>query len=92
MIWWIGEMGLSDEDERNVVDLLTDQVEFANVILLNKCDQIDEDEKRTLLGILRNLNPKARIVETVRGQIDPTQIMGTGLFLTRRSRRSTRLA
>ena len=74
------QMGLSEEDERNVVDLLTDQVEFANVILLNKCDQIDEVEKHTLLGILRNLNPKARIVETVRGRIDPAQIMGTGLF------------
>lgn len=74
------KMGLSDEDERNVVDLLTDQVEFANVILLNKCDQIGEDDKRTLLGMLRNLNPKARLVETVPGQIDPTQIMGTSLF------------
>ena len=74
------KMGLSDEDERNVVDLLTDQVEFANVILLNKCDQIEENDKRTLLGVLRNLNPKARIIETVRGQIDPAQIMGTGLF------------
>lgn len=73
-------MGVSDEDERNVVDLLTDQVEFANVIMLNKCDQIEEDDKRTLLGILRNLNPKARIVETVRGQVDPSLIMGTSLY------------
>ncbi|MEM9185655.1 MAG: GTP-binding protein [Planctomycetota bacterium] len=73
-------MGLSDEDERNVVDLLTDQVEFADVILLNKCDRIGEDDKRLLLGILRNLNPKARIIETVRGRIDAAQIMGTGLF------------
>ncbi|MEM8864409.1 MAG: GTP-binding protein [Planctomycetota bacterium] len=74
------KMGLSDEDDRNVVDLLTDQVEFANVILLNKCDQIEEDEKVRLLGILRNLNPKARIIETIRGRTDPSQIMGTRLF------------
>jgi len=74
------KMGLSDEDERNVVDLLTDQVEFANVIMLNKCDEIEEGEKHSLLGILKNLNPKARIVETVRGRIDVDQIMGTGLF------------
>lgn len=73
-------LGLSDEDERNVVDLLTDQIEFANVIMLNKCDLIDEAEKLTLLGIIRNLNPKARIVETVRGHIDTAAIMGTGLF------------
>ncbi len=74
------EMGLSDEDVRNVVDLLTDQVEFANIILLNKCDRIDEAEKLMLLGILRNLNPQARIIETVRGRVDPDQIIGTGLF------------
>ena len=73
-------LGLSDEDERNVVDLLTDQVEFANVILLNKCDLIDEAEKLTLLGIIRNLNPKARIVETVRGKVDTAAILGTGIF------------
>lgn len=74
------EMGLSDEDERNVVDLLTDQVEFANVILLNKCDQIEESDKHSLLGILRNLNPKARIIETIHGRVDVAQIVGTGLF------------
>lgn len=74
------KMGLNDDDQRNVVDLLTDQVEFANVILLNKCDLIDEAEKITLLGILRNLNPQARIIETVRGGIDLAAIMGTGLF------------
>ncbi|MEM9352303.1 MAG: GTP-binding protein [Planctomycetota bacterium] len=74
------KMGLSDEDERNVVDLLTDQVEFANVILLNKYDLIDEPDKLMLLGVLRNLNPKARIIETLHGKIDPGAIMGTGLF------------
>lgn len=73
-------IGLSDEDKRNVVDLLVDQLEFANVILLNKCDLVDEAEKTTILGMIRNLNPKARIIETVRGQIDPAAIVGTGLF------------
>ena len=74
------EIGLSDEDERNVVDLLTDQVEFANVILLNKCDLIDDSEKLTLLGIIRNLNPKARIIECEYGRVSPKAIVGTGLF------------
>ncbi|MGL4514978.1 MAG: GTP-binding protein [Lacipirellulaceae bacterium] len=73
-------IGLGPDDARNVVDLLVDQVEFANVVVLNKCDLIDEAEKQTLLGILRNLNPKARIVETTRGRIDPVAIVGTGLF------------
>jgi G3E family GTPase len=73
-------IGLGDEDRRNVVDLLVDQIEFANVILLNKCDLVDEAEKTTVLGILRNLNPKARIVETQRGRVEPAAIIGTGLF------------
>jgi G3E family GTPase len=73
-------IGLGDEDRRNVVDLLVDQIEFANVILLNKCDLVDEAEKSMVLGVLRNLNPKARIVETQRGRVEPTAIIGTGLF------------
>ncbi|MEO1498350.1 MAG: GTP-binding protein [Planctomycetota bacterium] len=73
-------IGLGEEDKRNVVDLLVDQLEFANVILLNKCDLVDEAEKTTVLGMIRNLNPKARIIETTRGRIDPSAIVGTGLF------------
>lgn len=73
-------LGLGDEDRRNVVDLLTDQVEFANVILLNKCDLVDASEKTAIIGILRNLNPKARIIETTRGSLDIAAVVGTGLF------------
>ena len=79
-IWLIDKWASATKTNATSSTLLTDQVEFANVILLNKCDQIDEDEKLTLLGVLRNLNPKARIIETVRGRIDPAGIMGTGLF------------
>lgn len=73
-------IGLSEEDVRNVVDLLVDQIEFANVILLNKCDLVDEAERMTLLGLLRNFNPRARIIEIERGQINPKMILGTRLF------------
>ena len=73
-------MGLSEADARNVVDLLVDQIEFANVILLNKCDLVDVAERFALLGLLRNLNPKARIVEIEQGRIDPKAILGTNLF------------
>lgn len=73
-------LGLSDDDTRNVVDLLVDQIEFANVILLNKCDLVDDAGRLTALGILRNLNPAARIIEIEHGEIDPTMILGTRLF------------
>jgi len=73
-------IGLGEEDTRNVVDLLVDQVEFANVILLNKCDLVDDAERFTVLGMLRNLNPTARIVEIEHGQIELRAILGTKLF------------
>jgi G3E family GTPase len=74
------EIGLGEDDRRNVVDLLTDQIEFANILLLNKCDLLNEDQRRTVVGVLRNLNPKARIIETIRGEVDPRAILATGLF------------
>ena len=49
-------MGLDDEDDRNIVDLLVDQVEFANVIVLNKCDLIDEQQKGAVRTLLRKFN------------------------------------
>jgi G3E family GTPase len=73
-------LGLSNDDRRNIVDLLVDQVEFADVILLNKRDLVNEEELRAVLGILRNLNPSARIIEIERGKIDPRAILGTRLF------------
>ena len=48
-------------DERTIVNLLTDQVEFANVILLNKVDLVNESDLRNLYDILNKLNPKAKI-------------------------------
>jgi len=74
------DMGMSDEDERTIVDLLTDQIEFANVILINKCDLVSEDEAARLEGILRSLNPDAKIQRISRGQVDPKQIVGTAMF------------
>jgi len=74
------KMGLSEEDTRNVVDLLVDQVEFANVILLNKSDLVDADQLSLLKSILQRLNPTAQIVTTERGRVPLARILGTGLF------------
>ena len=68
------------EDERTISHLLCDQVEFANVIVLNKCDLIDEKQKGTVRALLRKFNPEAKIIETTRGLLDPTAILGTKLF------------
>ncbi|MCE2733710.1 MAG: GTP-binding protein [Chryseotalea sp.] len=68
------------EDQRAIVNLLTDQVEFANVIIVNKTDLVKENDLRLLLGTLKKLNPDAKIIETSRGKIKSKEILHTGLF------------
>ena len=67
-------------DDRTIVNLLTDQVEFANVIILNKIDMVSEEHLGILRGTLQKLNPGAQIVETNFSEIDPKRILNTGLF------------
>ncbi|SDM71002.1 GTPase, G3E family [Catalinimonas alkaloidigena] len=68
------------QDRRTIVNLLTDQVEFANVILLNKTDLVEEKRLQLLESLLHKLNPEARLIRTVRGQVDPRAILHTHLF------------
>jgi G3E family GTPase len=71
---------LGDEDQRNVVDLLIDQIEFCDVIILNKVDLINEDEKQKLFGILHSLNPRAKIEVSEFGQVNLDRVLNTNLF------------
>ena len=74
------QMGADEEDERTIVDLLTDQIEFANVIVINKCDLVSEKEAERLEGILHHLNPDARLRRVTRGKVDFRDVIGTGLY------------
>ena len=58
------EKNIEEGDERTLVDLLVEQIEFANVILLNKIDLISKEELRTVKAIIHGLNAKAKIIET----------------------------
>jgi len=69
-----------EEDQRALVNLLTDQVEYANVIIVNKTDLVSGPEASELTAILRKLNPKATIIQTQNGKISPKAILNTGLF------------
>ena len=69
-----------DEDERSVADLLIQQIEFADVLILNKTDGLDEDEIAEIEAILRRLNPAARIERAQFGRVDLAQILNTGAF------------
>mmetsp|Transcript_27409 Transcript_27409/g.66562 ORF Transcript_27409/g.66562 Transcript_27409/m.66562 type:complete len:1032 (-) Transcript_27409:204-3299(-) len=68
------------EDHRTISHLLCDQVEFANVILLNKMDLIKEDEKIKIKTLIRKMNPTARVVESTYSAVPLENILGTGLF------------
>ncbi|GAA0196167.1 zinc metallochaperone GTPase ZigA [Fulvivirga kasyanovii] len=76
------DRGMTDdgEDKRAIVNLLTDQIEFANVILLNKTDLVDESQLAVLEGIVSKLNPAAKVIRTHFGKVDPKLILNTGLF------------
>ncbi|QDU00005.1 zinc metallochaperone GTPase ZigA [Gimesia aquarii] len=73
-------IGLSEEDDRNIVDLLVDQVEFANVIIINKTDLISPYELEQLDQIIRRLNPNSEILHTTESRVPLSAILGTGRF------------
>lgn len=71
---------LGDNDERTLVNLLTDQLEFADVIVLNKVGAAGPRRLDDARKIIRALNPDARLVETDYSRADPAAIFDTGLF------------
>ncbi len=71
---------LSDEDERTIVDLLVDQVEFANVVVVNKADLASSSTLARVEETVFSLNPAAKVVRAVRGEVPMGTVFGTGLF------------
>ncbi|MBL0884614.1 MAG: GTP-binding protein [Chitinophagaceae bacterium] len=67
-------------DDRTIVNLLTDQVEFANIIILNKTDLVRKETVALLEAMIRKLNPDARLIRSVFGKVEPSKILNTGLF------------
>jgi G3E family GTPase len=67
-------------DDRTIVNLLTDQVEFANVILLNKTDLVSEPDLRNLYDIIHKLNPEAKIIPSNHSKVNLRDVINTGLF------------
>lgn len=73
-------MGLDEQDDRNIVDLLVDQVEFADVIVINKTDLVTPYDLEQLDQIIRRLNPKAERLHVTESQVPLSAILGTGRF------------
>lgn len=77
----LAELDLTgSDDERTVSDLLIDQIEFANIIVLNKKDLVSADELTELEALLRRLNPGAAVVLAERGQVPLVQLVNTWQF------------
>jgi G3E family GTPase len=73
-------LALGEEDERDVVSLIVDQVEFADVIVVNKTDLVSGKKLGSLEAVLRSLNASAKIVRSVRGKVPLTEILDTKRF------------
>jgi len=73
-------VALNEEDQRTVVDLLVDQIEFADVIILNKCDLAEEGLVRKVEGAIRKLNPRAKTIRSERCKVPMDEILNTNRF------------
>ena len=74
------KIGLDETDDRDIVQLLVDQVEFANVIIISKADLVSVEDVVYLEAIMRKLNPAARIIRADHGRVPLTDVLDTRLF------------
>ena len=74
------QQAAGDDDTRDVVDLLIDQIEFCDVLVLNKCEMVDEETLLQLEQVMKKLQPNASILRTSYGKIDSARILNTKLF------------
>ena len=74
------------EDSRTLIDLLVDQIEFADVVVINKVDLVTAEQLRLVRAVVRGLNRHARIIEASEGRVPLAAVLGTGLYDVHRSR------
>jgi G3E family GTPase len=74
------KLATDETDTREVVDLLIDQIEFANIIVLNKTDLVHREDIDELKSVIKKLNPEAKVVESVFSKVDLNEILNTHLF------------
>ncbi|KAB2333303.1 GTP-binding protein [Cytobacillus depressus] len=71
---------VGENDIRNIADLLIDQIEFCDVLVLNKCDLVADEDLEKLEKVIRSLQPVAKIIRAVKSIVDPKEILNTNLF------------
>ena len=68
------------DPERPLTEVLVDQIEFCDVLLLNKCDMVPDDALESVEAAIRTLQPRASIHRTTYSEVDPDDVLGTGRF------------
>ncbi|TIB65868.1 hypothetical protein E3P78_00347 [Wallemia ichthyophaga] len=77
----MGEGGEVDEsDERNITDLLVDQLEFSTHIVVNKVELVSQDHLNQIKALIKSLNPKAEISECSYSKVDLKKVLNTNKF------------
>lgn len=76
---------VTEEDERTLVDLLTEQVEFADVIVISKIDLVTPEHARHVISVVKSLNPVAKVVQSINGNVPLKEILNTHLYDEERS-------
>lgn len=79
---------LGEEDERNVADLLVDQIEFCDVLLISKSDLLTSAQLDELTAVLRSLNPEAELIPITHGQVPLEKVLDTGRFSFERAQQA----
>ncbi|CAO1613852.1 unnamed protein product [Sympodiomycopsis kandeliae] len=69
-----------EEDDRNISDLMVDQLEFADVVVLNKLDLVPSEDIPKILSLIKTLNPGAHIIQTKHASVDPHEVLNTKRF------------
>ncbi len=76
----VARQQVSSDEEEDIMDLLISQIEFCDVILLNKCDLLTEDQINQVEIVIRTLQPEAKILRSVKGVVPPAEILNTERF------------
>ncbi|MFD4457335.1 GTP-binding protein [Nocardia sp. NPDC058480] len=74
------DLEAGEGDARSIADLLVDQVEFADVLLINKTDLVSANAAATVEATVRRLNPRAHVLRTEKGVVDLSEVLATGRY------------
>ncbi|WP_049890166.1 CobW family GTP-binding protein [Natronorubrum sulfidifaciens] len=74
------QQGTDETGSRPLGDLLLEQIEFCDLLVVNKCDLVSEEERERVVALLETLQPRADIVTTEYGDVDPTMLLDSGRF------------